>query len=210
MIGRDGYMILHNFIVFEGIDGSGTSTQMDFLQTKLADKNVCFTYEPTELETGKFLRKILKGDIQLHPDTIARLFAADRCEHLYGKNGIIEKAGKGSLVLSDRYIFSSLAYQSNECGENLPRQLNANFPLPEIVFYFDIEPSVSINRIQGRRVTEIYEKKDFLEQTRRQYLSIMKEYEKQTSIIYIDAAQSKADVSEKIWSIISKLPMIKA
>ena len=202
-------MILQNFIVFEGIDGAGTSTQLKILQDKLHDKPAYFTCEPTELETGRFLRKVLKGDIKLHPDTIARLFAADRCEHLFGNNGILELTQKGNLVVSDRYIFSNLAYQSNECGKELPRALNASFPLPQIVFYFDLDPSISINRIHNRGVTEIYEKKEFLQKTRGQYLSIMEEYRDKTQIVFIDAEDSILNVSEKIWSIISELPIIK-
>ena len=202
-------MILQNFIVFEGIDGAGTSTQMKLLQDKLCNKPVYFTCEPTELETGRFLRRVLKGDIKLHPDTTARLFAADRCEHLFGNNGIIELTQKGNLVISDRYIFSNLAYQSNECGKELPRALNASFPLPQIVFYFDLDPSISINRIHNRGVTEIYEKKEFLEKTRANYIRIMKEYEAKTKIIYLDATESIESISEKIWSAIKNLPMIK-
>lgn len=202
-------MVTKNFIVFEGIDGSGTTTQIDILREKLKNKPVYFTCEPTDGATGKFLREVLKGNIKLHPDTIARLFAADRCEHLYGEGGIIPTIEKNNIVISDRYIFSNFAYQSNECNESLPRILNEQFPLPEIVFYFDINPSVSINRIHKRGVTEIYEKKEFLEKTRQNYLSIMKEYETKTNIIYIDAEQSIYDISQKIWSVICNLPIIK-
>ena len=90
-------MILPHFIVFEGIDGAGTSTQIERLQKRLKHKPVFFTAEPTELETGKFLRRILKGDISVTPETAARLFAADRSEHVYGTGGIIEQCNAGRL-----------------------------------------------------------------------------------------------------------------
>ncbi|MBO5401170.1 MAG: dTMP kinase, partial [Spirochaetaceae bacterium] len=62
-------MILKNFVVFEGIDGAGTSTQLKILKDKLQNKNVFFTVEPTELPTGKFLRTILSGNVKVAPTT---------------------------------------------------------------------------------------------------------------------------------------------
>jgi dTMP kinase len=202
-------MIISNFIVFEGIDGAGTTTQLNILKDKLKCKPAWFTFEPTTRETGVFLRKVLKGDIVLHPDTTARLFAADRCEHLYGKNGIMEHIQKGELVFCDRYIFSNIAYQSSECDNSLPEELNKSFPLPQIVFYFDLPADISINRITVRGVTEIYEKKDFLEKTRLNYIGIMKKYEALTQVVYINAEKSIESIAEKIWSVIENLPMIK-
>ena len=84
-------MILKNFIVFEGIDGAGTSTQLNILKEKLENKNVFFTVEPTDLPSGKFLRTILSGSVKVAPSTAAYLFASDRNEHLFGKNGIVEQ-----------------------------------------------------------------------------------------------------------------------
>lgn len=204
-------MILHNFLVFEGIDGSGTSTQMKLLQSSLQNKRAIFTTEPTDKETGKFLRRMLKGDFAVHPDTAARLFAADRSEHVYGKDGIKEAVENGFLVVSDRYIFSSLAYQTTECGEALPRKLNEDFPLPEYLFFFDITPDISLQRITGRDVTEIYEKKDFLEKTATEYRKIVSYYEQNGNgmkVVRIDATQSVEAVQKIIWSIVSKLPIL--
>ena len=206
-------MVLNNFVVFEGIDGAGTSTQLKLLQQKLnnfSNVKTFFTFEPSTEPTGVFLRKVLKGEIKLTPSTIARLFAADRCEHLYGKNGIIENCQNNTLVICDRYIFSNLAYQSSECGIDLPRKLNEGFPLPQIVFYFDIEPSLSLKRIASREVSEIYEKLDFLEKTRTNYKKIMEEYKNKTQIVQIDASENIETVFEKIWSIVGNLPIIKA
>ena len=131
-------MILSNFIVFEGLDGSGTSTQIQLLTKKIQPNRLFVTTEPTNLPTGKFIRKILKGEFSIDEKTIAYLFAADRCEHIYGKNGIIENLQNGKLVVSDRYFFSSIAYQSIMAGDDLPKKLNENFPLPEFLFFFKI------------------------------------------------------------------------
>ena len=119
-------MILKNFIVFEGIDGAGTSTQIEILKKRADADRFFFTTEPTDSETGKFLRKMLKGDVELDPCTSAFLFAADRNEHLYGNGGtncgVVAQAQSGKIVVSDRYLFSSLTYQSVTCGDELPRR----------------------------------------------------------------------------------------
>lgn len=209
-------MVLQNFIVFEGIDGAGTTTQQKLLSKKLENKKVFFTAEPTTGETGIFLRRVLKGEITLHPQTVARLFAADRSEHVYGKNGILELCQKQYLVVSDRYFFSSLAYQTPECGKELPRKLNEDFPLPEYIFYFVISPSQSLKRITGRGVTEIYEKQEFLEKTALLYEEIFKEYERAADsssktdnmkIITIDATLPPEEIEKIIWSTVSKMPI---
>ncbi|MCI6479527.1 MAG: dTMP kinase [Candidatus Treponema excrementipullorum] len=205
-------MILKNFIVLEGIDGAGTSTQLDLLKNRLSPEKTVYTAEPTTLSTGRFLRSVLRGDEKLTPETTAFLFAADRQEHVYGSGGIVESCTSGKLVISDRYVFSSLAYQSITCGEELPRKLNQDFPLPEYLFFFGITPQASLKRIEKRDVTEIYEKKDFLEATARQYEKIISYYETlQTGmhIIRLDATESIEKLSEKIWTVLQEMPILQ-
>ena len=205
-------MILKNFIVFEGIDGAGTSTQLKLLSEKDSE-NIYITAEPTEFETGIFLRKMLKGDFPLDSKTAAFLFAADRNEHLFGKGGIKEQTEKNKIVACDRYIFSSLAYQSVSCGWDLPYKLNENFPLPEILFFFEIDPEISLQRIQGRGFTEIYEKLDYLKKTEEQYLKVISFFEKkhpEMKIVRVNACDSIEKTAGMIWSYIEKLPIMKA
>ncbi len=209
-------MILKNFIVFEGIDGAGTTTQQKLLQKKLQATfphvQCHCTAEPTTGATGKFLRSLLKGDFQATAQTAAYLFAADRQEHLAGPGGIEELCNNGVLVISDRYLFSSLAYQSAACGPELPRLLNSQFPLPEFLFYFDIEPSQSLKRITQRGVTEIYENQLFLESTLQEYRRVIQEYEQMDTgmkIIRIDASQSLEKVAENIWSALKNMPILQ-
>ena len=92
-------MTVSEFVVFEGIDGSGTSTQIAALKKRLEGKKVFFTCEPTDLETGKFLRKVLKGEIAVAAQTATYLFATDRCEHVYGKGGIAERCAKKEVCI---------------------------------------------------------------------------------------------------------------
>ena len=199
-------MILKNFIVFEGIDGAGTSTQIK----KICEKNpqkFFQTAEPTSLETGKFLRRMLGGEFSVDEKTNSFLFAADRAEHLYGKNGIIEQINNGKTVISDRYLFSSLAYQSISCGEELPKLLNSTFPLPEILFFFEIDPEISLKRVDSRNEKkEIYEKIETQKKIALEYEKIINEYENNPScgmkIIRIDATKSIEEISEAISKII--------
>ena len=199
-------MILKNFIVFEGIDGAGTSTQIK----KICERNpqkFFQTAEPTSLETGKFLRRMLGGEFSVDEKTNSFLFAADRAEHLYGKNGIIEQINNGKTVISDRYLFSSLAYQSISCGEELPKLLNSTFPLPEILFFFEIDPEISLKRVDSRNEKkEIYEKIETQKKIAMEYEKIISEYENNKSctmkIIRIDATKSIEEISETISKII--------
>lgn len=195
-------MILKDFIVFEGIDGAGTSTQIK----KLVDSNpekYFATAEPTKGETGKFLRRMLGGEFHVDEKTNAYLFAADRCEHIYGKGGVIETINSGKTVVSDRYFFSSMCYQSISCGEELPKMLNSQFPLPEILFFFDINPEISLARVNSRNEKkEIYEKIDLQKKIAAQYEKIISEYEKMhdsgMKIIRIDATLGIEEISDLI------------
>lgn len=202
-------MILQNFIVLEGIDGAGTSTQLKKLKEKLGTTRAFYTAEPVETsETGKFLRRILSGEVPVHPGTAAFLFAADRNEHLYGKDGIVQKDSEGILCFSDRYLFSSLAYQAATCGEELPRLLNSTFPLPRILFFFKITPEVSLARITGRGVTEIYEKVDFLKKTEAEYEKVVASFRKKAdsgmTVVEIDASKSPDEVFSVIWKTLQE------
>lgn len=195
-------MILNNFIVFEGIDGSGTSTQLKLLKQKNPDFEI--TAEPTSTETGKFLRRMLGGEFKVDEKTNAYLFAADRCQHLYGEGGIIELTKKGKIVVSDRYFFSSMAYQSATCGIELPALLNSPFPLPQILFYFVINPEISLSRVNSRNEKkEIYEKIELQRKIADMYEKVISSYEKDSEnnhmkVVRIDATKSIEEIEHII------------
>jgi dTMP kinase len=146
------------FIVLEGVDGSGTSAQLDALATRLrADgKSVVTTREPTSGLVGALLRKILEGkldagEVSKNFDwvTLALLFAADRSHHV---NSVIRPSlGQGQIVICDRYDLSSRIYQS-ETAPNphtaLPWvcTLNDNVPRPDITFVLDVAAEVAEKR----------------------------------------------------------------
>lgn len=215
-------MILQNFIVFEGIDGAGTSTQIEMLKNRPEAKDFLFTAEPTSAPTGKFLRQMLKGDFPLQNESAAYLFAADRNEHVNGKlltqgdtlvTGIKEACQSGRKVVSDRYLFSSLAYQSINCPPEVPRLLNSLFPLPQLLFYFEISPKDSLSRLGNRNFREIYEKEDFLNRTVQEYHNVLSEYSEKAKnqgmkIVLIDAKKTKEEISANIWQEIKNLPIV--
>lgn len=198
-------MLLKNFIVFEGIDGAGTSTQIKKLVESNPSKYIA-TAEPTKDETGKFLRRMLAGDFSVDEKTNAYLFAADRCQHIYGKYGVIETINSGKTVVSDRYFFSSMAYQAIFCGPELPELLNSPFPLPEYLFFFDINPEISLGRVDSRNEKkEIYEKLDLQKKIAAEYEKIISKYEAGSAesgmkIIRVDATKSIEEIAEFIKS----------
>ncbi len=195
-----------NYFVLEGLDGSGTTTQCAMLAERL---NACGidaaqTFEPTDSPIGAVIRSILCGSYPAHPATLAYLFAADRHNHLFHpESGIHTMLEAGTCVVQDRYVFSSLAYQSVQCGYDLVSTLNNNFPLPEITFFLDIPVEVCLNRLEQRKGTrEIFEKQAFLQQVRSSYQAVFSSFADTAEIITVDAALSREAVHEQIWAVI--------
>ena len=153
------------FIAFEGIDGSGKSTQVKLLSEFLTKKGhkVYTTFEPTDSRIGVMIRDMLNHRMEGDQRVIAALFAADRLNHLLNKtDGIIKKLEEGYTVITDRYYFSSYAYHS---VHNIDmdwviqaNDLSANLLRPDLNIYIDISPEVSMERLKkGRTSFEIYE-----------------------------------------------------
>ena len=205
--------IISNFVVFEGADGSGTTTQLTMLgeRFKNTQKPAFFsTFEPTDGQIGKLIRAALKKEVTFQPFTMCYLFAADRNEHLYGDGGILTHAEKG-LVASDRYVLSSLVYQGIECGDELPQNLNFRFPAPEITFFLDIKPEIAYARMKDRTSLEIYEYPDFQKKVYEKYLSVLEIYRKNGGRVeIIDASKNIQEIAEEVWSIISQMPIFRS
>ena len=205
--------IIANFVALEGCDGSGTTTQLSMLKKRLEEykKPLFFpTYEPTGGPTGGLIRSALRKEITLDPKTLCFLFAADRNEHLNGKEGVLARAKRGELVVSDRYVLSSLVYQGIECGDDLPNLLNARFPYPELTIYLDIKPRAAIERMKNRSSLEIYEYLEFQEKVNVKYMSALKAYGKKARVSIIDAAKSAEEVADKVWSEIREMPIFNS
>jgi dTMP kinase len=205
--------VLRNFVVFEGCDGSGTSTQLELLRRRFdmpGMPTLACEFEPTDGHIGRLLRGALRGEVRFHAETMARLFAADRAEHLYGPGGIVELARRDRLVVCDRYTLSSRVYQGIDCGEALPLALNRDFPAPELLLLFDIDPRVAQGRIEKSRAgKDIYERLDFQLLVRERYLSLLDACrEEGSAVVIIDANADIGEAAETVWQTISTLPLM--
>lgn len=207
--------ILKNFVVFEGLDGSGTTTQIGlleefFLQNRFSLPPFYKTFEPTNGSIGKLIRSALRKEISFAPATIAMLFAADRHEHLFGPEGIVERCKQGELVVSDRYLPSSLVYQGITCGNEFPDLINRDFPGPELLLYFDIDPEIAMKRISGRGQAEIFEYLEFQILVRERYKALLPRLSEQgIRVENIDASAPPEEVAREVWAAIEKMPIIK-
>jgi len=160
------------FIVLDGIDGSGTSTHSKLLAGFLSLKGLktYLTQEPSNSDIGKLLRTYLKDD-KIPASTDALLFAADRVLHF--NNDIKKKLEEGYIVISDRYLESSIAYQSSQ-SENVSvdwvKTLNKFAGKPDLTIILDIDPKLSLTR-KPQKVLDKFEDTSLLEKVRQVYLN---------------------------------------
>ncbi len=194
------------FITFEGIDGSGKSTVSGIVASELEKRGfpVRKTVEPTEEWTGKAVRKsIAEGN----PITTALLFVADRAHHAEQIKKWLES---GEVVVCDRYFDSTFAYQTAALAgkmKNPESWLKAlhkfEFPKPDITFLFDIDPKIGLERISGREVKEKFEKLEFLQKVRKNYIAMAKQEQKR--IVVIDASRPKEIVAAQVLEVILEM-----
>jgi len=203
--------ILQNFIVFEGLDGSGTTTQMKHLKQRYKQSTAaCWsTSEPTSGFIGTRIREILSRREKVDPRTLALLFAADRNEHLYSEpDGIIARISEGEVVICDRYLFSSLAYQSVSSDFDYIYALNSAFPLPEHLVFLDVPPEICEQRRSSRPLEEIFENLDFQGKALQGYEKAFSRLERSPMSIHkIDGTQTQESVAEKVWRMVSSQPI---
>ncbi len=196
--------IQKGFWVLEGLDGAGTTTQLKNLEKTLLEKGIkvhC-TCEPTKYETGKFLRQVLSGEVKVPQSTVAYLFAADRDNHLNNPEyGIISHIKAGEIVISDRYLFSSFAYQSIGFDYNRVKELNSQFPYPELVIYIDTPLEACINRIDSRgEAKEIYEKCEYQKKVQENYEKVFSSLPKGCILLRINGSGTREEIFQQIWS----------
>lgn len=197
------------FIVFEGIDGAGKSTQIALLREELSRRgiNTDSSAEPTTLPTGKELRRALSGELKRTPLEMAEMFATDRVAH----NIEIEKQlSEGMTVISDRYYYSSLAYQGAELGYETVARLNLEnegIRRPDICVFLDLSPESSLKRIGGRgESVEIYENLEYLTKTRKMFFDVFDRLrENGENIAIIDASGSVEQVAEAVVSAVLQI-----
>ena len=195
------------FIAFEGIDGSGKSTQVKLLcdNLKKAGHKVYSTFEPTDGPIGSVIRNIFNHRIEADHRTIAGLFVADRLDHLLNKtNGILKKLQEGYTVITDRYYFSSYAYH----GTHMPmdwvieaNSLSADLLRPDLNIYIDISPEIGMNRLnKGRNSMELYETIENLIKVRSKYLEALEQLKLKEKIFITDGNRSPEIIAVDIWN----------
>jgi len=186
-------------IAIEGIDGAGKTTQARKLVKWLRSKGLKarYTIEPTRGSIGRVLREMaLKRDVD--PRVEALLFAADRLEHL---RRIIEPLMlRGFIVVSDRYVHSSLAYQSVTTGDGRwVSELNKFARRPDLAILLDLEPRLGLGRIRRRKRAR-FEEEDLLKRVRDRYLELARDGELEV----IDASQDPDKVFEDIKTLVEE------
>lgn len=199
------------FIVFEGIDGSGKSTQIRLLSERLKKEGFpCYTtMEPTDGPIGSLIHQIMIGRIKTDNKVIASLFAADRLDHLLNEtDGLVAKIEAGTIVISDRYYLSSYAYHSVDMPMEQVIAMNApskDMLRPELHIFVDIDPDTAVARIAANRQhTELFEKKSRLAKTRECYMNVIKKLQDEENIVIIDGTQSIEEIAEEVWLNVKK------
>lgn len=187
------------FIVFEGLDGSGQSTQATILSARLNEgtKSVV-TKEPTNNLIGGLIRAQLTKEWSTTQECLQLLFAADRAHHL--ERTVEPALAKGFNVVSDRYMFSSIAYGSVSADKEWLKQINSKFRLPDHTFFLDVPPKTCIKRMESSRFElELFEQSDYLEKVRENYLQLSKEY---ANFHVIDGDRHKEEVHNDIVKVL--------
>lgn len=198
------------FIVFEGIDGAGKTTQIELLSKHLQEsgRRVMHTAEPTESVSGGLLRDALGGVSKRSACEMAALFVLDRIFHNVNPiNGIEKMLSEGVDVICDRYYYSSLAYQGSETDPGWVRDMNLSCPeirRPDLCIFLDLTPSESMARIGKGRVTlEMYENEERLTRVRKQFFDVFESLADTDRICVVNAAGSIDEVHRKIVAVLS-------
>jgi dTMP kinase len=204
-------------IVFEGLDGSGQTTQAHLLTkwfSEAGKQRAYYTKEPSEGPVGAMLRLALRHRLgassqqtfgPLDEVTMALFFAADRADHLY--NEIIPKLKDGVHVITDRYYLSSLAYQSVVADYDWIKQINSHALRPDLTIFLDVLPATCVKRMQAHRwQVERYEELRNLERVRDNYLSSINKLRDQGERIEIVAGEQTVEaVQQEIVRLVKQL-----
>lgn len=200
------------FIVFEGIDGSGKSTQVKLLTEglKAEGKSVYQTFEPTNSPIGSVVRNILYGRIDADEKTMAALYLADRLDHIQNDtNGMLKQLEVGKHVISDRYYFSSYAYHVPHVSLDWVIDANsicAELLRPDLIIFIDISTEISLERLtKGRASLDKYENFERISTVRKNYFAAMKRFEGIENIVIVNGNQSMEAVTNDIWDLVSAI-----
>ncbi len=202
------------FIVFDGMDGTGKTTQMRLLYERLTAEGIPveLTAEPTDMESGRHLRRVLSGSESAGNSEVATLFLLDRIAHnTHPERGIRRCLSDGMTVLCDRYYYSSMAYQGQGDSFNWVARMNLDCPdvlRPDGCIFFDMEPYASMARIRAGRpdeALEIYETVAQQERIRARYARVRDYLADRDLICTVDADGTVAEVAARVWEAYCKI-----
>ena len=196
------------FIAFEGIDGSGKGTQIKRLKKRLEHEGIPVyrTAEPNDSPIGSLIHQIMTGRIRTTNDVIAALFVADRLDHIQNDvNGMLKFLNQGINVITDRYYFSSYAYQSVD----LPMEyiIRAHEPVmqklrPDLTVFIDVDPDITMQRIEANRLTkELFEETDRLRETRSRYFEAFARLKEEENVVIVSGDRPPEEIAEEIWEL---------
>lgn len=204
---------MSKFITFEGGEGSGKSTVMKDVATRLTKEGykLVLTREPGGTPIAEEIRNVIldKANTKMDTRTEALLYAASRRQHLIEK--IWPALERGEIVLCDRYLDSSLAYQGGARGLGVDEVLSINMfategEYPDLTLLFDLEPEEGLKRIEknkGREVNRLdLEKLEFHKKVRDNFHALAKKYS--TRYVIIDASKPLNEVEDEVYKIIKE------
>jgi len=186
----------------EGIDGCGKSTQSKLLLEKLEGEGekVIILKEPTKRPHGQKLWDVLHGKRKATNEEILELFVLDRIQHVEEK--IQPALDDGTVILMDRYYYSSMAYQvAGGIDVEEIREKHAFAPKPDIVLIFDLPVSIALERVKGHSDADEFEKEEHLEKVREAYLDL----ENDPLVRIVDATGTPEEIFEDVWRLVSEV-----
>jgi dTMP kinase len=202
------------FVVLEGLDGAGTTTQSRLLGERLRaeGRKVHVSAEPSSGPVGALLRLVLQKRINggagdgFDPHALALLFAADRLDHLSSE--VLPRLAAGEDVVSDRYTLSSLAYQSLTTGEaGWVEEINGRARAPDLTIFLRVRPGMALGRRRGAGTRpELYEEDAFQRQVARSYeRAVVSLQAGGQRIEVLDGEQPVEEVAEAVARLVAKL-----
>lgn len=200
------------FIVLEGLDGAGKTTHLNLLAKALGDKGrrVYITAEPTNTVTGGLIREVLSGASLRCTEELAALFLADRINHNTNPiNGIKQFLERGVDVISDRYYYSSFAYQGLDSDIDWLLACNLNCPAilqPDICIFLDLDPKICAERITATRLTkDIFETEETIRRIRKRFSDVFEKIKDTQNIAIVNTDRSCDEVASDVLKAVNKI-----
>jgi dTMP kinase len=201
---------MQRFVVFEGLDGAGTTTQVALLRDELARGGVAVetSGEPSEGVFGVALRKAIEGHVRLDAVALALGFAADRADHLFKERGVLAALDAGRWVLSDRYVMSSLAYQASlGVDPAWLREINSFAMPPDVTIFIDTPVELCLERIAARGGgIELFEERERLRAVAELYRTLVADERITGHLIAVDGTRPAGEIAREIREKVRALP----